>query len=112
MVAPYCPERGDVIWIDFDPQSGREIMKYRPAIVLSPRIYNAQQGLCVVCPISSKRKGNRFEVELVVEKTVSVIKSDQIRSLDWRTRRAKFIQSTPENIADVVAEYVAALVGG
>ena len=107
---PYCPERGDYIWIDFEPQSGREIMKYRPALVLSAHNYNQKFGLCIVCPSTTKPKGYDFEVRAAIEASrPSVISVDQIRSLDWRTRRAKFIGKAEADVMEEVTETIAAL---
>lgn len=112
MSVPYCPERGDYIWIDFEPQSGREIMKYRPAIVLTERAYNQRQGVCVVCPSSTKDKQYAYDVKVAIESDrPSVIKADQLRSLDWRTRRAKFIGQAPADVMEEIRETIAALLG-
>ena len=112
MSAPYCPDQGDFIWIDFEPQSGREIMKYRPAIVLTDRAYNQRQGVCVVCPSSTKDKQYIYDIKAHIEHgKPSVIKADQIRSLDWRTRRAKFIGKAPDDVLEEVRETIAALLG-
>lgn len=106
----YCPNRGDYIWIDFEPQSGREIMKYRPALVLSAKDYNQKFGLCIVCPSTTKPKGYAFEVPAVIEDSRrSVISVDQIRSLDWRTRNAKYIGKAPDTVMEEVTETIAAL---
>ena len=98
MVNPYCPERGDIIWIDFDPQSGREIQKHRPALVVSPKGYNKISGLCLVCPISSKMKGHLFEIAIKGLSKPGVVKSDQLRSFDWRASKAVFIQKAPKAV--------------
>lgn len=111
MVAPYCPDKGDLIWIDFEPQSGREITKYRPAIVLTGRAYNQRQGVCIVCPSSTKDKQYIYDVKIRIGTTPSVIKADQVRSLDWRTRRAKFIKKAPKPVLAEVVENIAALIG-
>lgn len=87
-----CPNRGDIIWLDFEPQTGKEIMKRRPALVLSPLLYNQASGLCLVCPISSQIKGYSLEVPVAIGRKKGVIKAEQIKSLDWRVRRAKLIQ--------------------
>lgn len=88
---PYCPEDGDLIWLDFDPQSGNEQAGRRPAIVLSPRKYNAKARLCVVCPITSRVKGYPFEVPLPEGGPVSgVVLSDQVKCLSWERRAARF----------------------
>jgi len=89
---PYTPDRGDIAWISFDPQSGREQAKRRPAVVLSPRSYNEKTGLAIVCPITAHAKGYPFEVKMYSEKVTGVVLSDHIRSVDWRTRRAVLIQ--------------------
>lgn len=84
----FVPDRGEVIWIDFDPQAGREQARHRPALVLSPKEYNSKTSLCVVCPITSQRKGYPFEVEIPGD-DLSVVLADQVKSLDWRARKAK-----------------------
>jgi mRNA interferase MazF len=87
---PYTPQRGDVVWLSFSPQVGHEQAGRRPGLVLSPLKYNAKVGLMLACPITSKAKGYPFEVEIPSGVGVSgVILSDQLRSLDWRERRAE-----------------------
>ena len=87
----YIPERGDIIWLNFDPQSGHEQKGKRPAIVISPREYNEKTGLGLFCPMISKSKGYPFEVKIENKKISGVILSDQIKSLDWKTREIEFI---------------------
>lgn len=82
---PYIPDCGDVVWLDFDPQAGHEQAGHRPALVLSPEIYNSKTGLMLCCPMSTKVKGYPFEVR---NGEASVILSDQVKSLDWRKRGA------------------------
>lgn len=84
----YAPDRGEVIWIDFDSQAGREQARRRPALVLSPKAYNAKTSLCIVCPITSQLKGYPLEVEIPGD-GLSAVLADQVKSLDWRARRAK-----------------------
>jgi mRNA interferase MazF len=85
-----APDRGDVVWLDFNPQAGHEQSGRRPAVVLSPLRYNARVGLALVCPITSQAKGYPFEVALPYRaKVAGVILADQVRSVDWRARRAK-----------------------
>jgi mRNA interferase MazF len=86
----YIPERGDVVWLDFEPQKGKEMAKIRPALTLSRKEYN-KYGLAVMCPITSKVKGYPFEVEIKKEKINGAILADHVRSLDWQERNAKFI---------------------
>ena len=95
----YCPERGDIVWLDFDPHSGQEQKGRRPAIVLSPKIYNAKTGLALFCPITNQIKGYPFEVLLPLKLPVTgVIISDHIKSLDWQIRNAEFIVKAPNQI--------------
>jgi mRNA interferase MazF len=95
-VSDYVPQRGDLIWIDFDPQVGREQRGRRPALVLSPKHYNAKSSLALICPVTSKAKGYPFEVELPTGLEVEgVILADQLRSLDYQGRRARFISRLP-----------------
>ena len=108
---PYCPEQGDYIWIDFEPQSGKEITKYRPAIVLSPYGQNMFYGMAIVCPLTSTCKGHPSEVAVTINGRTSHVKPEQIRSLDWRTRRAKFIAKAPDDVMEEVRETIAALLG-
>jgi len=86
----YIPDRGDVVWLDFDPQSGHEQAGHRPALVLSPALYNRRSGLMLCCPITSRVKGYPFEVVLAGKRGLSgVVLADQVKSLDWRARRAR-----------------------
>ena len=85
----YIPEAGDVVWLQFDPQSGHEQAGHRPALVLSPSLYNDKTGLMLCCLLSSKVKGYPFEVALNVDGLGGVVLSDQVKSLDWVSRKAK-----------------------
>ena len=80
----YIPERGDIVWLDFNPQIGHEQMGKRPALVISPFDYNAKVGLAIFCPITSQKKGYPFEVNIKNKKIDGVVLSDQIKSLDWK----------------------------
>ena len=77
MVTGYVPDAGDIIWIDFDPQAGREQSKRRPALVLTDSKYNRASGLCVVCPLTSVRKGYPFEIPVVIDKIEGAVLADQ-----------------------------------
>lgn len=95
----YCPERGDIVWLDFDPQSGHLQKGRRPALCISPKVYNSKVGLALFCPITNQIKGYPYEVILPPNLPVSgVIISDQIKSLDWKIRNADFIIKVPRNI--------------
>lgn len=100
----YIPERGDLVWLDFSPQSGHEQRGRRPAVVISPKIYNAKTNLAIFCPITSQQKNYPFEVALDTEKTSGVILSDQVKSLDWKIRRAEFIEKLSDRNLNKVRE--------
>jgi mRNA interferase MazF len=89
-MAEYVPQQGDVVWLDFDPQAGHEQKGRRPALVLSPGRYNRVAGLMVCCPMTNQVKGYPFEVAMKAVRGVSgVALADQLKSLDWRARRAE-----------------------
>lgn len=100
------PKKGDIVWIDFDPQAGREIQKRRPALVISPYSYNAKMGLALFLPMTSQIKKYPFVVKIQVNSTDGVILCDQVHSLDWRARNVKLIDQAPD---DVVEEALAKL---
>jgi len=106
-----APDRGDVVWITMNPALGHEQKGRRPAFVVSPRAYNAKVGLAVMCPITSQQKGYPFEVPLPPDLPLSgVVLADQVKSLDWRERRAEVIGAMPpELLADVLARIEALL---
>jgi len=103
---PYIPERGDVVWVSLNPQAGHEQAGRRPAVVLSPRAYNGKVGLAIFCPITRQIKGYPFEVLIPAGLSVSgAALSDQVKSLDWRVRKAEFICSLPaETMADLLGK--------
>lgn len=109
----YVPERGDAVWLTFDPQAGHEQSGRRPAIVLSPREYNEPTGLAILCPITSQIKGYPFEVTLPAGLPIEgVALADQVRSLDWRARRATRICALPRPTTDEVLGKLQALLAG
>ena len=109
---PYCPRRGDVIWISLNPQSGHEQAGHRPALVLSPEPYNRKVGLAILCPITSRAKGYPFEVDVPVgHKVKGVVLSDQVKNLDWQVRRATFLCSLPNAVVCDVLNKLATLLG-
>lgn len=89
MPRAYVPDTGEVVWLEFDPQAGHEQAGHRPALVISPASYNAKTGLMVCCPMSTKIKGHPFEVVTQVDGVDCAVLSDQVKSLDWKVRRAK-----------------------
>jgi len=107
MVKAYIPVRGDVVWINLNPQTGHERKGRRPALVLSPEDYNKKVGLAIFCPITNQVKGYPFEV-LIPEglKTSGVILADQVKSLDWKTRNTELICRIPEEVTKIVLERI------
>lgn len=106
----YVPDRGDFVWLQFNPQAGHEQGGRRPAFVLSPGSYNKKVGLALVCPITSKIKGYPFEVVIPDGFEVrGAILSDQIKSLDWRTRQAKLIAKAPNLVVNEVLARIYAI---
>ena len=107
-MADYVPDAGDIVWLQFDPQAGHEQAGHRPALVLSPARYNATRGMMICCPMSSRIKGYVFEV--VVSRTPpSVVLTDQLKSLDWRARRATFKNAVSVEILQDVQAKIKAL---
>lgn len=110
MAGPYVPEAGDIVWLHFDPQAGHEQAGHRPAVVISPSAYNSKTGLMLCCPMTTRIKGYPFEVELCGTRT-SVALADQIKSLDWRARKAiRKGQVEPSELAEIRAK-ARALIG-
>lgn len=108
----YVPRRGDVVWLSFDPQAGHEQTGRRPAFVLSPESYNRKTGLFLACPITSKVKGYPFEVALPDGLAVNgVVLADQIKSLDWKVRKAEFAALTSDDVVEDVLALVLPLIG-
>ena len=111
--APYVPERGDLVWLTFSPQAGHEQAGRRPAVAISPAAYNGRVGLALFCPITGRAKGYPFEVALPPGLGVEgVVLSDQVKSLDWRTRNADSIASLPTAAMQEVLAKLGALTGG
>ncbi len=110
MARRYVPARGDVIWITLNPQAGHEQAGRRPALVLSPSSYNSKVGLAILCPITSQVKGYPFEVTIPSGSTLGgVVLADQVKSLDWRVRRAEFIGKLHRETTSEVLDKLAAL---
>ena len=108
----YVPCRGDIVWLQFDPQTGHEQAGKRPALVLSPESYNGRVGLAILCPITSQAKGYPFEVVLPAGSGISgVVLSDQVKSLDWRARNADLIKALSPAVTEEVLAKLDTLLG-
>ncbi len=110
MAGSYVPDSGDIVWLDFTPQAGHEQAGHRPALVLSPAAYNRRASLMLCCPITTQQKGYPFEVVLSGSPR-SVVLSDQIKSLDWRIRRARRKGAATHAELSEVRAKVMALIG-
>lgn len=110
MSRAFVPDAGDIVWLQFDPQAGHEQAGHRPALVLSPAAYNGKTGLMQCCPMTTQIKGYPFEVRIAGD-TDSAVLADQVKSLEWRARRAKLKgRISAAELAEVRAK-VMALVG-
>lgn len=110
-MARYVPEAGDIVWLQFDPQAGHEQAGHRPALVLSPLVYNGKTGLMLCCPMTTQIKGYPFEV-VIAGKPASAVLADQVKSLDWVVRKAKRkARAAPAEMAEVRAKVFALLEG-
>lgn len=108
----YIPDRGDIVWIDMNPQAGREQAGRRPAVVVSPAAYNGKVGLALLVPITSRQKGYPFEVAMPESSQVrGVVLSDQVRSLDWRARHAEFREKLPPATVEEILGKIGTLFG-
>ncbi len=111
MVARYIPRAGDLIWLDFDPQAGREQEKRRPALVVTDENYNRASGLVVVCPLTSRRKPYPFALPVVVDKVEGAVLVDHLKSLDWTVREAKLHSKANPPLLAQVRAYLGVLLG-
>ena len=100
--ARYVPERGDLVWIELNPQAGHEQAGRRPALVVSPASYNDRVGLALLCPVTTQVKGYPFEVLLPKGPIRGAVLSDQVRSLDWRARKADRAARASTEVVDEV----------
>lgn len=106
-MSSYVLDRADLVWLEFTPQAGSEQHGRRPALVFSPKTYNGKVGLVLFCPVTSTIKGYPFEVQLPDGSAVrGVVLSDQLKSIDWRSRKVKFIERTSSDVLAMVTARV------
>lgn len=106
VTAKYIPERGDIIWLNFDSAKGHEQRGDRPAFVISPRSYNEKTDMALVCPITSSIKSYPLEELLETKELTGAILVDQIRCVDWSERNASFIVKTEPDLLQRVLRKV------
>ncbi len=111
MAVAWVAERGDIVWLHFNPHANHEQRGRRPALVISPSAYNRKVGLALFCPITSVVKGYPFEVELPEEvEADGAVLADQIRNLDWRARNAERWCTAPADVVEETTARILALV--
>lgn len=112
MKAAFVPDAGDFVWLTFDPQAGREQAGRHPALVLSPKMYNAKSGLALACPITNQAKGYPFEVAVPAGSgATGVILADHVKSIDWKARQAERLGRCPDEAMSEVRAKLAPLLG-
>lgn len=107
---PYIPERGDLVWTDFDPAAGHEQMGHRPALVLSPAIFNKKTLLALVAPVTSRVRGHGFEVSLAGEQISGVVLCHQVKTIDFLERGLKFAEKAPASVVSDALAKIRAIV--
>ncbi len=112
MKQPYIPERNHIVWMDFEPTKGKEIGKYRPALILSSKIYNKKTGLVICCPISTSIRGGATEVPIKNMDKPSVVAASLIQTFAWQERKIKFIVDAQEGVMEAVLFRLIPLIGG
>lgn len=111
MSKSYLPDRNDIIWLDFNPAKGKEIGKYRPALVLSSQEYNKKTGLLICCLISTSIRGGPTEVEVDNLDSPSVVAASLIQTLSWKDRQAEFIVKARPGVMEEVLLRLIPLIG-
>jgi mRNA interferase MazF len=109
--SPYIPQAGDIVWLDFDPQAGREQAKRRPALVVTDQGYNRASGLVVVCPLTSRRKPYPFALPASIDKVEGAVLVDHIKSMDWTARKATLHSKADAALLAKVRAYLGVLLG-
>lgn len=115
MVA-YTPKRGDIVWLDFEPslfhkERGKEVGKYRPALVLSDKVYQKNTGLLICCPVSTSIRGGLTEVAVNNLAQPSVVAASLVQTLSFKDRKVKFIAKAEDGVLDSVLARLVPLLG-
>ena len=100
----YIPEQGDIVALTFDPQSGHEQKGRRPAVIVSNKIFNAHLGLAFACPITNTKRDFPFHIPVESTQLTGYIMVEQLKSIDYKARRAKFIEkASPKTIDEILS---------
>jgi len=110
-VAPYVPQAGDIVWLDFDPQAGREQARRRPALVVTEQSYNRASGLVIVCPLTSRHRPYPFALPANIDKVEGAVLVDHIKSMDWAARKVAFHSKADLALLAKVRAYLGVLLG-
>jgi len=102
-------EKGDIVWLNLNPVAGHEQAGVRPALVVSPRSFNAKTGLAFICPITSSMKGYPFEVAVSFDGRNGVVLVDQLRSVDWKAREAHVVSKVSAVQMSKVCDFLEAI---
>lgn len=111
MVDDYVPDRADIVWLDFEPTKGKEIGKYRPALVLSSRAYQQQTGLMICCPVSTSIRGGLTEVAINSLDKPCVVAASMVQTLSWRERKVKLAAKAEAHVLPAVLDRLLPLMG-
>jgi len=111
VVTRYVPRAGDIVWLDFDPQAGREQARRRPALVLTEQSYNKASGLAIVCPLTSRRRPYAFALPVTVDQVEGAVLVDHLKSMDWTARRATFHSKADPALLAKARAYLGVLLG-
>jgi len=107
----YIPDKGDIVWFDFDPSAGKEIMKRRPAFVISRELFNAHTGFAIVAPITSKARGMKLEVILPEGLSLAgAVLVHQLKSLDFEDRQVELIEKAPQAVIEAVTDLATVII--
>jgi mRNA interferase MazF len=107
----YVARAGDIVWLDFDSQAGRERAKRRPALVVTEQSYNRASGLVIVCPLTSRRKPYPFALPVDIDKIEGAVLVDHVKSMDWSARKAVFHSKADPALLAKVRGYLGVLLG-
>jgi mRNA interferase MazF len=106
-MAKYIPEKGDLITLSFDPQSGHEQKGRRPALIVSNYLFNKATGLAIVCPITNTDRKIPFHLAVPASSSLTgFVMVEQVKSIDFNARKAKFVEKAPPELIDDVLEII------